>query len=141
MSAPDHAIEISVSFGDCDPAGIVFYPNFFRWFDRCFHDFMHARAGGHGALCEKLGSAGLGLMDAGARFRAPVAPNDALRLEMRFGDWTTRSFRLEYAGYLGERLAFEGHELRAVFVRREGRLTAGDTRPLREALLGDVPAG
>lgn len=24
---------VLVGFGDCDPAGIVYYPNFFRWFD------------------------------------------------------------------------------------------------------------
>jgi 4-hydroxybenzoyl-CoA thioesterase len=23
--------EVTVEFGDCDPAGIAFYPNFFRW--------------------------------------------------------------------------------------------------------------
>ena len=25
--------EMTVAWGDCDPAGIVFYPNYFRWFD------------------------------------------------------------------------------------------------------------
>ena len=24
---------VTVQFGDCDPAGIVFYPNFQRWMD------------------------------------------------------------------------------------------------------------
>ena len=24
---------LTVGWGDCDPAGIVFYPNYFRWFD------------------------------------------------------------------------------------------------------------
>ena len=27
---------IRVDWGDCDPAGIVFYPNFYRWMDRGF---------------------------------------------------------------------------------------------------------
>ena len=26
---------IRVDWGHCDPAGIVFYPNYFRWFDQC----------------------------------------------------------------------------------------------------------
>ena len=45
-TSPDHSLSVGVSFGDCDPAGIVFYPNFFRWFDRCFHHFLAARAWG-----------------------------------------------------------------------------------------------
>ena len=28
-------IRIRVEFGDCDPAQIVFFANYFRWFDQC----------------------------------------------------------------------------------------------------------
>ena len=28
-----HVTEFVVEFGDCDPAQIVFYPNFLRWMD------------------------------------------------------------------------------------------------------------
>jgi acyl-CoA thioesterase FadM len=28
--------EILVAWGDCDPAGIVYYPNYFHWFDTIF---------------------------------------------------------------------------------------------------------
>ena len=26
---------IRIEWGDCDPAGIVFYPRYFEWFDAC----------------------------------------------------------------------------------------------------------
>jgi len=29
-----HSIDIDIEWGDCDPARIVFYPNFFAWFYR-----------------------------------------------------------------------------------------------------------
>ena len=29
-----------VHFGDCDPAGIAFYPNFFRWYDAASRHFF-----------------------------------------------------------------------------------------------------
>ena len=29
----NNTIQLHVEFGDCDPAGIVFYPNYFRWMD------------------------------------------------------------------------------------------------------------
>ena len=28
-----HIHRVDVHFGDCDPAGIVFFPNFSRWMD------------------------------------------------------------------------------------------------------------
>ena len=35
-----HIHPVHVEFGDCDPAQIVYFPNFFRWFDAAtFHFF------------------------------------------------------------------------------------------------------
>ncbi len=34
---------IRVEWGDCDPAGIVFYPRYFEWFDRCTHHCSRPR--------------------------------------------------------------------------------------------------
>ena len=31
---------VNVSFGDCDPAGIVFFPNFLRWMDAASLSFF-----------------------------------------------------------------------------------------------------
>ena len=30
---PEVTYTVRVEFGDCDPAGIVWFPNFFRWID------------------------------------------------------------------------------------------------------------
>ena len=32
--------EVKVMFGDCDPAGIVFFPNFSKWMDASSLDFF-----------------------------------------------------------------------------------------------------
>ena len=135
---PDFQIEVPISFGDCDPAGIVFYPNYFRWFDRCFHALLAQRAGGHRALCERLGAMGIGLMDAGAGFTAPAGENDLMRLELRFDAWGAKSLRLAYNGFVGDRPVVRGHEVRGLFVMREGRMRGGDTAPLREILAPDA---
>ncbi|MFP5412896.1 MAG: acyl-CoA thioesterase, partial [Gammaproteobacteria bacterium] len=38
-------LEIDVRFGHCDPAGIVFFPNFHRWMDAAsLHFFMECGA-------------------------------------------------------------------------------------------------
>lgn len=58
MSDPAFTLDTFISFGDCDPAGIVFYPNFFGLFDRTFHAWLMAH-GGHVAICEAIGAKGL----------------------------------------------------------------------------------
>ena len=37
-----HTSRFLVEFGDCDPAGIVFYPNFLRWMDAAALHFFRA---------------------------------------------------------------------------------------------------
>jgi 4-hydroxybenzoyl-CoA thioesterase len=129
-----HHHSIPVSFGDCDPAGIVYYPNHFRWFDATFHALLHRHGGGHAAICDGLGSIGLGLVDVGATFRSPAADGDRLDLVARIVEWNAKTFRLAYRGVIGERLVVEGFELRGVFVREGGRLRAGAVAPLRAIL-------
>ena len=37
-----HIHRVDVHFGDCDPAGIVFFPNFSRWMDEASGAFFLA---------------------------------------------------------------------------------------------------
>lgn len=133
---PDFTLDIPVSFGHCDPAGIVFYPNYFRWFDRCFHSFLQARACGHKALCARLGARGIGLMDVGASFPAPAAEGDVIALHLWLERWGNRSLRLAYEGRVEARAVVTGHEVRGLFQDRDGIMRAGDMAPLRAALQG-----
>lgn len=134
MTGPVHCLDIDISFGHCDPAGIVYYPNHMRWFDRCFHAYLAQRAGGHAALCARLDAVGLGLMDMGARFLAPAYDGDRMRLEMRFAEWSRRALRIEYTGLIKGQTTIEGFEVRGLFVQRDGRMRAGDMRAVQDIL-------
>jgi acyl-CoA thioesterase FadM len=126
------SMDVQVCFGDCDPAGIVYYPNFYVWIDRCFHAFMRERLGGHAGLCRDLGAQGLGLMEARMAFRSPAREGDKLVLEIAAIDWAAKSFTLTYRAHVGPRLVFEASETRGVFLRREnGRLGAGEVAGLK----------
>jgi len=127
-------IDLQVSFGDCDPAGIVYYPNFCRWTDRAFHALLHERLGGHAALCRSLGARGFGLMDVRMRFRSPAEEGDHLRIAIAGIDWKRRSFDIAYEARCGERLVFTAAETRGVFVMREGRMRAGEVAGLKARL-------
>ena len=131
---PDFVLEVPISFGHCDPAGIVFYPNYYRWFDRCFHSFLQARAGGHRALCARLGAVGLGLLETDARYPAPARDGDVMALQMRLAEWGGKTLRLSYSGLVGERPVVEGHELRGLFVMRDNRMRLGPLDPVKAAL-------
>ena len=68
---------IDIQFGDCDPAGIVYYPNYFRMCDNATAALISAALGMHKrAWLERFHSAGIPMVDTGGHF---VKPN-------RFGD-------------------------------------------------------
>lgn len=122
-----------ISFGDCDPAGIVYYPNYFRWMDRTFHAFLEGH-GGHRALCARLGSRGFGLVETNVAFRSPGQEGQRIRYHLDRIDWAGRTFEVHFRVTEDERLLLEGFERRGVFVDRDGRIRAGDVAPLRAAL-------
>ncbi len=39
--------EVTVEWGDCDPAGIVSYPSYFRWCDQASHRLLVAAGVAH----------------------------------------------------------------------------------------------
>ncbi|MVA99260.1 acyl-CoA thioesterase [Nitratireductor sp. CAU 1489] len=136
MPDPAFTARFQISFGDCDPAGIVFYPNFYRWFDATCHAWFRAAAGSHARLCERLGTVGVGLVDSGASFRSPATEGDVLDMALHIEAWNRKTLRLGYRGTVGGRLVVEGFEVRAVFVHADGRMRAGETAPLRALLEG-----
>lgn len=129
----NHINTVKISFGDCDPAGIVYYPNTFRWMDATFHDFLRD-FGGHTAICAQLGSKGLGLVDASAQFRSPMMDGDELAVHLSIQTWGGKTVTLEYEGRVGERLAFSGREIRCVFKQTETGMGAGDMAELKALL-------
>jgi 4-hydroxybenzoyl-CoA thioesterase len=135
MTAKTFKTDVTVSFGHCDPAEIVFYPNFFRWFDAAFHSFLESRGCGQKRLKHDLGTVGTGLIDVGATFRSPVTFGETLTLSLTIVEWTSRTVKITYEGHVGTRLAFTGHEVRGLFMAEEGgRLRAAPIEPFRQML-------
>lgn len=125
---------LRVSFGDCDPAGIVFYPNIFAWLDRTFHAYLYETADGHAAICSALGARGIGLVNAECGFISPVTEGDELTVTIPSIEWDKRTFCVAYIGQVDGRKAFEGREIRALFIQQDGRIRSGDLTALRNRL-------
>jgi 4-hydroxybenzoyl-CoA thioesterase len=102
---------VRVEFGDCDPAGIVWYPNFYRWFDAASHRLAEQAGYGLHAL-HAQGYLGLPLMQTGARYLRPARFGDPLEVRSRVVGFERRSFRVEHRILRGDELLAEGFEVR-----------------------------
>lgn len=113
-----HRLDFHVFFGDCDEAGIVFYPRFFVWFDNAFGDWTRILGLSQRSLREKFNMYATPIVDAGATFRSPARYDDLLSVHAAVVDWKERSFRVAYRAMRGDTLIAEGFEVR-VFVRKD----------------------
>ena len=70
-----------VRFGECDPAGVVYYPEFFRWFHEAMESWF-AEALGH-PYAEVLQTVGFPAAHTESDFRRPCRLGEALLVEVR----------------------------------------------------------
>jgi 4-hydroxybenzoyl-CoA thioesterase len=103
-------IRIRVEFGDCDPGHIVFYANYFRWFDRCTSALFRAAGMEVQQLFKSHGVLGIPLVDARARFFIPSTYGDELDAESCVTKWGTSSFEISHRFFRDGQLAMEGSE-------------------------------
>ena len=115
-----HTMALSIQFGDCDPAGIVYYPNYFRFFDNATASMLSAAFGmvkrdwlAHYAI------AGIPMVDTGARFLKPNTFGDTVEIFSEIAELGRSSFSVRHRLLKGEALAVEAHEKR-VWAIREG---------------------
>jgi YbgC/YbaW family acyl-CoA thioester hydrolase len=128
-----HVFDAAVSWGDCDPAGIVFYPRFFHWMDSAFHDLLRARGFTARSLRERFGVV-TPIVEVGATFRAPAIPGDPLRIEVRIERFGEKSFRVAYRFTRGGTHLLDGFESRVWARPKEGG--GLETRPIAEEFRG-----
>ena len=112
-----HVTHFVVEFGDCDPAQIVFYPNFFRWMDAAaLHFFAAAGILPWHKRDEDDSIIGTPLVDAHARFLAPATYGYRITVETSIAEWRKKSFVMRHIIRRGETVLVEGREVR-VFAR------------------------
>ena len=107
-----HRRTIPVSWGDCDAAGVVFYPRYYAWFDASTHAMLDAAGLDHHRLREAFGALGTPLVRAEADFRSSATYGDRLAAECHVERIGTRSFTIVHRLTLGDRVVVEGREVR-----------------------------
>ncbi len=117
-------LPLVVDFGDCDPAGLVFYPNYHRWFDRATHTMFREVGWGFDRF-QARGQVAWPLVEMGSRFTATAFVGDALEIHSSIVEWSAKSFRIAHRILRGDTLIVEGFEQRILGERSpEGRLRA-----------------
>ncbi len=87
---------IRVEWGDCDPAGIVYYPNFFHWCDVATWNFFTACGLPITELQKRYGTIGFPLLEASAAFRVPSRPQDLLTIATGLGTLRRKTLELNH---------------------------------------------
>lgn len=108
---------VTVHWGDTDPASIVFYPNYFSWFDESARLFFDSVGLSWEMLMEKHGIAGLPIVEAKAQFLSPSMFRDEIVVESQITEWNDKTFKISHAVLNKGQRAVEGYEIRAWVVR------------------------
>jgi 4-hydroxybenzoyl-CoA thioesterase len=112
---------VRVEFGDCDPARIVWFPNFFRWIDAASrHFFIECGVPPWSETEKTMGVIGTPLVDTHAKFVTAASYGDVLEIHTSIGEWRTKSFVQRYRVVRGGDTIMECEEVRIFAARREG---------------------
>lgn len=108
---------IRVEWGDCDPAGIVFYPNYFRWLDAAAHHLFRTRLGDPAELLDRFGVIGWPLLELHTSFQQASRAGDDLIVHSQVDSAEGKTMKLQHTILNAGVVAVEGVETRAWCVR------------------------
>ena len=132
--------KVKVQWGDCDPARIVYYPNYFSWFDAATRHLFESNGLSWAVISSEHGSRGFPLVDARASFRKPARFGDVLEIETTLKRWGTRSFELAHIVRIDGDVAVEGSETRIYGVDDPAKPEGLKAGRIPDAIKAKIPA-
>ena len=113
-----HIYPVNVQFGDCDPAGIVFFPNFSRWMDEASLEFfMSCGVPPWRELVKTRGIIGTPLLEIHTKFMRPATYGETIEVHTSIEDWAAKTFRHRHVVKRGATVLCEGTEVRAFCIK------------------------
>jgi 4-hydroxybenzoyl-CoA thioesterase len=85
---------VQLQWGDCDPAGIIFYPTYFRWFDAATWNMF--AAAGYDAKRMRAEHRAMPLVAADCEFKHSAEQQDRCEVRSRIMRWGSKSFVLRH---------------------------------------------
>jgi len=103
---------LTIGWGDCDPANIVFYPNYFVWFNEATTNHFALAGLTKKELIERFDVIGYPMVETSAKFLAPSSHGDEITIETSFVRLGGVSFNAEHSLYRDGTLCAKGFEKR-----------------------------
>jgi 4-hydroxybenzoyl-CoA thioesterase len=104
---------VTIEWGDCDPAGIVFYPRYFAMFDASTAALFSAALGiDKFTLRRRFGIVGFPMLETSAKFTLPSRYGETVMIETRIARLGRSSFNVAHTLMRGEQVAIEATETR-----------------------------
>lgn len=100
-----------IGWGECDSAGIVHYPNFYRWFDQGTHELV--RKAGYSVKSIRSHGHDILLLETGCKYRAPGHYDELVEITSRIAEARGKIIRIEHDCKREDVLLCEGFEVRA----------------------------
>ena len=110
--------EVNVHFGDCDPAGIVFFPNFSKWMDAAsLHFFMTCGVPPWRELVKTTGIIGTPLLEIQTKFFRPATYGERIQVHTSVQEWREKVLIHKHVVQRGDTVLCEGLETRAFCIQ------------------------
>ena len=120
MASFTYRRQLTIEWGQCDPAGIVFNSRFFEIFDiGTWHMFEAVLGVKPHELAGTFGIIGIPLVDASANFITPIKFGDVVDMATRVSEFRRSSFDVEHRLSVNGALAVEGSETRVWAARNK----------------------
>lgn len=103
---------LRIEWGQCDPAGIVFYPQYLIIFDSSTGWLFERTGLSPSAMRKKYRIVGMPVVEVGARFVQPCRFDDEVIVESEVGEWGRSSFTVRHRILKQNQLALDGFEKR-----------------------------
>jgi 4-hydroxybenzoyl-CoA thioesterase len=126
---------IHVEWGDCDPAGIVYYPRYFAYFDNCTSALFEAAGLPKHQMLKAYGIVGIPMVDTRARFLAPSHFGDDVVVQSSISEWRRSSFDVQHRLFKGDVLAVECSETRVWAVRSKANPDEIEGQPVPQDVI------
>jgi 4-hydroxybenzoyl-CoA thioesterase len=103
---------VRIEWGDCDPAGIVYFPRYFAMFDSCTAAAFEAVGFPKPRLIAQYGIVGFPAVDIRGVFLKPCTFGEDVVIETSINEWGRSSFKVQHKLLKGMTEAVEGFEVR-----------------------------
>jgi len=119
-----HTTTVKVRWGDTDPAGIVFYPRFYEWYDLGTETLFEVLGQPWPEMFPREAIVGVPIVESGSTFMVPIRYGDVVSIRSAVVWVKEKTFRIEHEITVGTTVCARGFEIRA-WVGRPTR--AGDS--------------